>query len=204
MKKLTLISIILFGLILGGVLMMSYFYPPVVSLDNITGTGTIAKTVPLTLSEVAKHNQPNDCYVIVNQKVYDVSTYIAYHPGGTDTITSRCAGEVTGIFASIHSNFAWNLLGKYYIGDFLTNEAENSNLSDSFSTLNILAEKIKNQYQGAEVLGVKPKSSFYVSKIIYNGKLYEVHLDKDGNILNLEIANDEVNWDSWDTDSDDN
>lgn len=213
MKKITLISIVLFGLILGSIFTLSYLYPPVISTHTIgntianttvttSGTGLIAESTALTTSEVGKHNKSSDCYLIIKNKVYDVSTYIGYHPGGSNTIVSRCGQEVSGIFASIHSNFAWDLLGKYYIGDLSTSTSPTT-LSDSTTILNSLKQKLLDQYQGAEVVNVKPKSDFYVSKMIYNGKLYEIHLDSDGNILQSEVEDDESDWGEWDTDTDD-
>lgn len=69
-----------------------------------------------TTASVAKHNTRNDCYLIINNNVYSVSSYISSHPGGTENITDVCGQEVTGIFADIHSNKAWDLLKKYKIG----------------------------------------------------------------------------------------
>ena len=34
-----------------------------------------------TLEEVAKHNQENDCWVILNDSVYDVTEFMHVHPG---------------------------------------------------------------------------------------------------------------------------
>jgi cytochrome b involved in lipid metabolism len=112
LKKITLISIILFAIIAAGVFTLSIIYPnkqtaPVSPLANANQ--------PLTLAEVAKHSSPSDCYLVINNSVYDVSGYIGSHPGGRSSITSRCGQEVGGLFATIHSNFAWNLLGNYLI-----------------------------------------------------------------------------------------
>jgi cytochrome b involved in lipid metabolism len=98
--------------------------------SNVTNNKTVSKitTKPsaqpgsnvsagFTLTEVAQHSTKNDCYLAINNKVYNVSSYIGNHPGGAQKIISNCGGEVTGIFAAIHSNFAWDLLAKYYIGD---------------------------------------------------------------------------------------
>lgn len=88
-----------------------------------TGSNTTTTTTPTTATkpvlnstEVAKHNIASDCYLIVRDKVYDVSTYINKHPGGKKKIINTCGEEVSSLFASIHSNFAWNLLSKYYVG----------------------------------------------------------------------------------------
>jgi hypothetical protein len=59
------------------------------------------------------------------------------------------------------------------------------------------------EYPGAEIVNVKPKSDFYVAKLIYKSSLYEIHIDGLGEILSEEIENDEYDWSEWDTDSDD-
>ncbi len=134
MKTITLVAITMFVTIVGMMIFLHFAYPPVVSLPasvvpaaiipsptsagagGPTNTGTQAGAEPLTAATIAKHTTPNDCYLLVKGKVYDVSSYISQHPGGRREITSKCGQEVTGVFTSIHSNFAWDLLGKYQIG----------------------------------------------------------------------------------------
>lgn len=83
-----------------------------------TPTPTPTNSAPaLTRAEVARHTSRNDCYLIINNKVYNVSSYIDSHPGGAQRILDYCGNEATGIFASIHSNYAWDLLGNYFIGN---------------------------------------------------------------------------------------
>lgn len=74
-------------------------------------------TPALTRSEVAKHTSQNDCYLIINNKVYNVSSFFGSHPGGNERILEYCGKEATGIFASIHSNYAWDLLSGYFAGN---------------------------------------------------------------------------------------
>ena len=69
----------------------------------------------MTMSDVYSHNKKNDCYLVIRNKVYDVSDYIPNHPGGQGKIIRSCGQEVTGVFADIHSNFAWDLLKNYQI-----------------------------------------------------------------------------------------
>lgn len=91
--------------------------PPQTTQQPPAATTPVVKTSPVfTLSEVAKHSTPSDCYLVINNKVYNVSSFIGSHPGGARNITNNCGKEVTGIFAQIHSNRAWDLLIKYYIG----------------------------------------------------------------------------------------
>jgi len=210
MKKITFISIIIFAVLLFVTLMLSILYPanaPVLknksgnSVVNSNSTLTKNNTETLTVENIAKHSTPNDCYLIINNNVYNVSTYINFHPGGKRQITKRCGQEVTSIFASIHSNFAWDLLGKYKIGV----------LSDKTNTTSTVNQQLTNiqkviqvAYPNAEIINIKPATNGYIAKLIDNNILYEVHLDTSGQVTNTEVANDEVNWDNWSTDSDDN
>lgn len=63
-----------------------------------------AETTKLTEAEVAKHNTENDCWVIVNGSVYDVTSFIGQHPGGASAITQACGSDGTGIFQGTQSN----------------------------------------------------------------------------------------------------
>lgn len=36
----------------------------------------------MTLAEVALHNRADDCYMAIKGKVYNVTPYLEYHPGG--------------------------------------------------------------------------------------------------------------------------
>ena len=59
-----------------------------------TTTGQLATTTSTpsgstkeyTAEDVAKHNTENDCWVILYDKVYDVTNFLAEHPGGKDAI----------------------------------------------------------------------------------------------------------------------
>lgn len=73
-----------------------------------------------TLTEVARHNNVNDCYLAINNKVYNVSNYIYkdLHPAGNASLAEYC-GKVAGpVFSAIHSNRAWDLLSAYFIGKY--------------------------------------------------------------------------------------
>jgi len=39
-----------------------------------------------TVDEVAHHNRADDCWIIVHGKVYDVTKFLADHPGGTSSL----------------------------------------------------------------------------------------------------------------------
>ena len=76
-----------------------------------------------TVSEVATHNSLNDCWLIVNNNVYDVTTFLGQHPGGASTISPYCGQEATRAFDTQdrgprggHSSSATAMLADYLIG----------------------------------------------------------------------------------------
>ncbi len=78
----------------------------------------------LTSAEVAKHNIQSNCWVIIGGKIYDVTSLLSTHSGGTQEILKNCGKDATADFqtkeknpAENHSSFAQTTLASYYIGD---------------------------------------------------------------------------------------
>lgn len=72
--------------------------------------------------EVAKHSSPKDCWVVIKDKVYDLSAYIPKHPAPDELITRYCGknadvGWDTKDRKSSHSRSAARLLARYEIGE---------------------------------------------------------------------------------------
>ena len=69
----------------------------------------------VSVSDVGKHGEAIDCWMILNDKVYDVTDYISSHPGG-EGMTEFCGKDATDAFeGKPHSPGATKTLGKYYI-----------------------------------------------------------------------------------------
>jgi len=62
---------------------------------------TPSKTASFSASEVTKHNKETDCWISINNNVYDVTTYIDIHPGGTKNITDYCGKEATESYNNV-------------------------------------------------------------------------------------------------------
>ena len=52
-------------------------------------------------AEVAKHDQPNDCWVVVHGNVYDLSEFLDKHPGGYEVLNGA-GGDCTELFEFNH------------------------------------------------------------------------------------------------------
>jgi cytochrome b involved in lipid metabolism len=71
-----------------------------------------------TFDEVKKYNTKKDAWTIIENKVYDITTWIPTHPGG-DVILKAVGKDGTRLFKSVnHPSFVKeNVLPKYYIGN---------------------------------------------------------------------------------------
>lgn len=89
------------------------------------GTGTVSvtpvtiNTGGYTLEDVAKHNLSSDCWSAVNSKVYDLTSWISQHPGGSSQIMSICGIDGSGAFNQQHTGAREPAeeLASFYIGD---------------------------------------------------------------------------------------
>ncbi|WRT67533.1 uncharacterized protein IL334_004505 [Kwoniella shivajii] len=56
----------------------------------------------LSLIEVARHNLSQDAWVVVEGKVFDVSDFHKYHPGGSAIIVANAGRDVTELSKPVH------------------------------------------------------------------------------------------------------
>lgn len=54
------------------------------------------------LSDVAQHALPTDCWTIINNEVYDLTPFVANHPGGIEKISQICGIDGTSLFEGQH------------------------------------------------------------------------------------------------------
>ena len=71
------------------------------------------------IHEVEKHNTENDCWIIIDTIIYDLSEFINFHPGGKNIILSFAGKDATNIFKKIHSI---NVLKKYISSKMIKGE----------------------------------------------------------------------------------
>ena len=63
-----------------------------------------------TLEEVAKHNTPEDCWIVIDSEVYDVTKFLKVHPGGRGPLLAFAGQNATNAFFELHKQ---NVLAKY-------------------------------------------------------------------------------------------
>ena len=74
--------------------------------------------VKFTLDEVKKHSSSADCWTVVDGSVYNLTKWVALHPGGPAIIQSLCGRDGTSDFLGRHANQPdpVSTLTSYFIG----------------------------------------------------------------------------------------
>lgn len=72
---------------------------------------------PISQDELSKHNKEDDCWMAIFGKVYNVTPYMKYHPGGVDELMRGAGKNATDLFVQVHQ---WvniqNMLEKCLLG----------------------------------------------------------------------------------------
>lgn len=78
----------------------------------------------ITNAEFTKHFSKTDCWVSFEKKVYDMTTYLSIHPGGSGKLARFCSKEIDtvsanhtgGPFGSIKIQ---DILAPFYVGELV-------------------------------------------------------------------------------------
>lgn len=89
----------------------------------IAYSAVFASEKEFEMVEVAKHSISTDCWIVIKNKVYDISSYIPKHPAPETVLTKYCGkvadlGWDTKDKKSTHSRAAKRLLDRYEVGAF--------------------------------------------------------------------------------------
>lgn len=142
MKKITTISLFIFWAVLVSIFVSGLIYyqnnknqgikittPGSINealVEKASSSAAVAlrnSATQLSLAEIARHNSTKDCWLLINNKVYNVTSFIAAHPGGSGTIIPNCGKDSTQAYntkggKSSHSANANAMLVDYFIGNF--------------------------------------------------------------------------------------
>ncbi|XP_038884358.1 cytochrome b5 [Benincasa hispida] len=85
-----------------------------------------------SIQEVSQHSSNDDCWIIIDGKVYDLTSYLDEHPGGDDVIVAATGRDATDDFEDAgHSKDARELMEKFYIGMLDTSSSDSLKLETS-------------------------------------------------------------------------
>ena len=83
-----------------------------------TGASAAQPSKKYTAAQVAKHATAKDCWTSINGQVYNLTTWIKGHPGGSGPILSICGRDGSSAFNSQHQGQGGPaaMLRKFQIG----------------------------------------------------------------------------------------
>jgi len=75
------------------------------------------------LEEVSSHDQVSDCWLIIYDRVYDVTDFLDEHPGGVDILLEYAGRDASVAFrGSGHSEQTLKSLSRFLIGELPMDE----------------------------------------------------------------------------------
>lgn len=57
---------------------------------------------PISLQELSQHKAVGDAWIALKGRVYDVTRYVQYHPGGARVLLKAAGTDATQVFAKFH------------------------------------------------------------------------------------------------------
>ncbi|TLD20405.1 hypothetical protein PspLS_08788 [Pyricularia sp. CBS 133598] len=63
----------------------------------------MAAEITLTAEELGRHQSPDDCWIAVHKKVWDVTEFLDEHPGGSEIILQYAGKDATAAYDGIHA-----------------------------------------------------------------------------------------------------
>jgi len=108
--------------------------------SQVAGT---AGSIVLNSAEAAKHNSQQDCWVIVYNKIYNLTGFSSFHSGGAGAIAPYCGKDGTAAFETkdgqgSHRQGDISILANYYVGD-LNQTASQQAIQQNFQNTNSAA-----------------------------------------------------------------
>lgn len=55
-----------------------------------------------TMDEVRTHDQKHDCWIVIREKVYDITEFLGEHPGGSSILVTVSGQDATEYFEELH------------------------------------------------------------------------------------------------------
>jgi len=127
----------------------------------------------ITWEELQKHNVESDCWLAVRGKVYDVTKWIAHHPGGVDTIVLNGGRDATQLFEAYHPTRVYSMLSSYYVADIAANvgNPDFPPMSDFYLSLK---KKVEN-YFVENKLNPRPYQEMLFRTVVLMTMLFSFH-----------------------------
>ncbi|KAL0821756.1 hypothetical protein ABMA28_005178, partial [Loxostege sticticalis] len=97
---------------------------------DLTGVG--GRVRPVSLAELAAHNTQKDAWLAIRGRVYNITHYLPYHPGGPEELMRGAGIDATQLFDKVHPWVNYDsLLAKCLVGPLRYDLPDAEELFDS-------------------------------------------------------------------------
>jgi len=87
------------------------------------------------LSEVKEHNNVKSCWIIIHNKVYDITKFLEEHPGGEEVLLESAGQDASESFEDVgHSSDARDMLKDYLVGELHADDRAKASNKTKFVT----------------------------------------------------------------------
>ncbi|KAH7296256.1 hypothetical protein KP509_26G016000 [Ceratopteris richardii] len=199
----------------GGGVGLSFEHP--VQPGNLKGGWMVSSTLPasemqekvcssnirlITSAELKQHNTRESAWIVVHDSVYDCTSFLKNHPGGSDSILINAGMDCTEEFDEIHSSKAKVMLEEFKIGEFASFENTSSSELTAESSMHRncrVSMKLGSLHSAREVvLSVKAVALSPTNKIscklifkrvlTHNTRLFRFALPTQNHVLGLPVG----------------
>ena len=91
-----------------------------IRLSNTRPARPSAMLNEVTMEEVMKHNTEDDGWTVIDGKVFDITDYLKYHPGGAKILKTALGKDCTALFRKYHAWVNYEMLLEKYVVGYLS------------------------------------------------------------------------------------
>ncbi|KAI4456283.1 cytochrome b5 reductase 4 family member [Holotrichia oblita] len=103
---------------------------------DLTEVGNCAGRLTVTLKQLEEHDKEDDAWLAIRGKVYNITHYLPFHPGGPEEIMKGAGKDATNLFDQIHPWVNYDqILNKCLIGRLVSNDSDLT-VEDLFASSN--------------------------------------------------------------------
>lgn len=86
-----------------------------------------------TLEEIRTHNMSKDTWLVIHDKVYDITSFLEEHPGGEEVLLEQAGADATESFEDVgHSTDAREMLEQYFLGELHKDDRKKQKATDVY------------------------------------------------------------------------
>jgi cytochrome b involved in lipid metabolism len=128
----------------------------------------------ISTEEIKGHNTDNDLWIVVNDRVYDITSFSFRHPGGIDPLIKNSSGRdaTAAFFGTQHKKYVHKMINEYFIG-YVFNDGDVDFVSTNRKKIANDA-KVQLMLESYTLDEIKKHNKDDDAWIIISGKVYDV------------------------------